>query len=211
MYRETIEHPFSIPEPIKKHLDLTSGKDLGRLYNLVPEGGLSPAVAPAESAPGTPNWSPLLADSCRLVARDGPAAPDRAKGPGRRTLLKALARDRPTALGRVHALWTLQALGSLGADDLLPALRDSDANVREQAARLCDGHLGEGSPLVESLLALARRPGLDGPIPDRLDTRQCRGSRSIHRSTDHDLPDGSGRSLDPGRGAQLDPGPGRRN
>ena len=27
MYRETIEHPFSIPEPIKKHLDLTSGRD----------------------------------------------------------------------------------------------------------------------------------------------------------------------------------------
>ena len=35
MYRETIEHPHSIPEPIKKHLDLTSGKDRGRLYNLV--------------------------------------------------------------------------------------------------------------------------------------------------------------------------------
>ena len=32
MYRETIEHPFSIPEPIKKHLDLTSGRDRGRLY-----------------------------------------------------------------------------------------------------------------------------------------------------------------------------------
>ena len=37
MYRETIEHPLSIPEPIKKHLDLTSGKDRGRLYKLVPE------------------------------------------------------------------------------------------------------------------------------------------------------------------------------
>ncbi len=35
MYRETIEHPLSIPEPIKKHLDLTSGKDRGRLYDLV--------------------------------------------------------------------------------------------------------------------------------------------------------------------------------
>ncbi|MGD0040564.1 MAG: PVC-type heme-binding CxxCH protein [Isosphaeraceae bacterium] len=35
MYRETIEHPWSIPEPIKQHLDLTSGKDRGRLYNLV--------------------------------------------------------------------------------------------------------------------------------------------------------------------------------
>ena len=38
MYRETIEHPASIPEPIKKHLDLTSGKDRGRLYDLRPDG-----------------------------------------------------------------------------------------------------------------------------------------------------------------------------
>jgi len=38
MYRETIEHPWSIPEPIKQHLDLTSGKDRGRLYNLVFDG-----------------------------------------------------------------------------------------------------------------------------------------------------------------------------
>ncbi len=38
MYRETIEHPWSIPEPIKQHLDLTSGKDRGRLYILAFDG-----------------------------------------------------------------------------------------------------------------------------------------------------------------------------
>ncbi len=39
MYRETIEHPFSIPEDIKRHLDLESGYDRGRIYRLVhPEG-----------------------------------------------------------------------------------------------------------------------------------------------------------------------------
>src|SRR5947209_15445809 len=37
MYRETIEHPASIPEPIQRHLDLTSGRDRGRLYEVVPE------------------------------------------------------------------------------------------------------------------------------------------------------------------------------
>ena len=46
MYRETIEHPLSIPEPIKKHLDLTSGKDRGRLYQLVYAGSrATPATA----------------------------------------------------------------------------------------------------------------------------------------------------------------------
>ena len=39
MYRETIEHPFSIPEDIKAKLDLESGTDRGRIYRLTPPGG----------------------------------------------------------------------------------------------------------------------------------------------------------------------------
>lgn len=35
MYRETIEHPHSIPVEIKKFLDLTNGSDRGRIYRLV--------------------------------------------------------------------------------------------------------------------------------------------------------------------------------
>ena len=38
MYREVIEHPASLPPVIKKHLDLTSGRDRGRIYRVVPEG-----------------------------------------------------------------------------------------------------------------------------------------------------------------------------
>lgn len=38
MYRETIEHPWSLPEPIKKHVDLNSGFDRGRIYRAAPEG-----------------------------------------------------------------------------------------------------------------------------------------------------------------------------
>ncbi|HAM71625.1 MAG TPA: cytochrome C, partial [Verrucomicrobiales bacterium] len=34
MYRETIEHPWSLPESIKKHLDLNSGNDRGRIYRI---------------------------------------------------------------------------------------------------------------------------------------------------------------------------------
>ena len=32
MYRETIEHPWSMPDDLKARLDLTSGRDRGRLY-----------------------------------------------------------------------------------------------------------------------------------------------------------------------------------
>ena len=36
--REVIEHPDSLPESIKAHLDLTSGRDRGRIYRVVPDG-----------------------------------------------------------------------------------------------------------------------------------------------------------------------------
>ncbi len=44
MYRETIEHPWSIPEPIKKHVDLNSGNDRGRIYRVAPEGFERPRI-----------------------------------------------------------------------------------------------------------------------------------------------------------------------
>ncbi len=42
MYREVIEHPKSLPPVIKRHLDLTSGRDRGRLYRLVPDDASPP-------------------------------------------------------------------------------------------------------------------------------------------------------------------------
>ncbi len=36
MYREFIEHPDSLPPAIKKHLDLNSGNDRGRIWRVVP-------------------------------------------------------------------------------------------------------------------------------------------------------------------------------
>src|SRR5204862_528589 len=38
MYRETIEHPWSIPDDIHDRLDLLSGRDRGRIYRLAPPG-----------------------------------------------------------------------------------------------------------------------------------------------------------------------------
>src|SRR5262249_33048622 len=37
MYREVIEPPWSPPPNLKKHLDLNSGNDRGRIYRIVPE------------------------------------------------------------------------------------------------------------------------------------------------------------------------------
>jgi putative membrane-bound dehydrogenase-like protein len=45
MYREIVEHPWSLPESLKKNLDLNSGNDRGRIYRIVPDGhSTRPAV-----------------------------------------------------------------------------------------------------------------------------------------------------------------------
>ena len=137
MYRETIEHPASIPEPIKKHLDLTSGKDRGRLYNLVPD-GFQARSAPRLSRAGTADLVALLADRDAwwretaqrlLIERNDPASVP---------LLTALAESRPNALGRLHALATLDVLNALTGDLILSALKDPEPGVRALAARLTE-------------------------------------------------------------------------
>ncbi len=44
MYRETIEHPWSLPQGIKAHLDLDSGNNRGRIYRVEPDGFARPSI-----------------------------------------------------------------------------------------------------------------------------------------------------------------------
>ena len=44
MYREVIEHPWSLPHGIKQHIDLDSGNDRGRIYRVVPENFVQPQL-----------------------------------------------------------------------------------------------------------------------------------------------------------------------
>ncbi len=140
MYRETIEHPLSIPEPIKKHLDLTSGKDLGRLYELLPAAGVKhrhPRLGKATTA----ELVALLADPAAWWRETAQRLLIERRDPAAIPLLKAMVTARPTALGRVHALWTLDALRELEADDLIRSARDPIAGVREQCIRLAGTRL----------------------------------------------------------------------
>lgn len=154
MYRETIEHPFSIPEPIKKHLDLTSGKDRGRLYNLVPD-SYRKRHKPSLSKATTPELVALLADKdawwreaaqrLLLERRDSTAVP----------LLKQTVLTRRGSIGRVHALWTLDALGALDTGDLLSSLVDTLPEVREQAVRLTEGRADAAPELLVAMILMA--------------------------------------------------------
>jgi putative membrane-bound dehydrogenase-like protein len=153
MYRETIEHPWSIPDDIKARLDLRSGSDRGHLYRLEP---------PGFTRRKTPNLG--LATTAELVARlDHPNAwhrdtahrllferQDRAAVEPLRSRLKAAGGP----LGALHALWSLDGLGALTEADLLGALAHDSAGIREHAVRLAEPRLADSPGLRERVRAL---------------------------------------------------------
>ena len=148
MYRETIEHPWSLPPNIKRFLDLNSGNDRGRIYRIVREGH-ERRPWPKIGGLGTPELVPLLEHpnawhretAARLIHERGNS--------GIAPKLRSLAAESQTGLGRLHALGALVGLNTLEPADLLRALSDADAGVRENAVRWSEGLLA--SPKTNEL------------------------------------------------------------
>ncbi len=152
MYRETIEHPASLPAEIKRHLDLTSGRDRGRLYRLAPA-DWTYRPTPQLSRMSTTELVPLLEHpnawhrdtASRLLyeRQDAAAIP----------ALRALLRASTSGLARFHSLGGLQGLRALTEDDLLAVLRDPEAGVRERAI-LAAEDFHESPTMASALLKL---------------------------------------------------------
>lgn len=155
MYRETIEHPWSIPDDIRAKLDLASGNDRGRIYRLVP---------PDASLPRMPRLK--HASTAELVGYlESPHAwwretADRLlyeqKNAQTPALLRQFARTTMLPQARVHVLYLLDSFAVLSYADLLGGLTDSDPHVREVAVRLCQPRLMASIELRKRLLTLAR-------------------------------------------------------
>jgi putative membrane-bound dehydrogenase-like protein len=131
MYRECIEHPESIPEAIKKHLDLTSGKERGRIWRVRRDGApayAKPALGKASAeelarALSRPEpWWRETAARLLFQSQDKSAIP---------ALEKLLLSESPAV--RVAALWSLEGLGERRGEALL---KDPSPDVREHAVRL---------------------------------------------------------------------------
>lgn len=159
VYREVIEHPASLPPVIKKHLDLTSGRDRGRIYRVVRESFRQPPI-PRLNRLSTPELVSTLTfengwhrdTASRLLY-------ERAD----RSAIEPLRRLASTAgqpLARMHALYVLQGLQALTADDLLARLSDEHPRVREHAVRLSEPLAEASAPLREALIRLVDDPDL---------------------------------------------------
>jgi putative membrane-bound dehydrogenase-like protein len=152
IYREVVEHPASIPEIIKQHLDLTSGKDRGRIWRVTSDGaaaykqpnlGKATAAELARTLTRRDGWWRETAARLLYERQDKSAVDE----------LHVVARDsKPES--RVAALWALDGLGSLDQSLISSALDDSCPDVREQAIRLAEPRADQAHALRDRLLSM---------------------------------------------------------
>jgi putative membrane-bound dehydrogenase-like protein len=160
MYREVIEHPASLPPIIKKHLDLTSGRDQGRLYRIVPDGFKQPRL-PRLSKASTADLVVASLGHSNGWTRDTAARllyerQDKAAI----TPLRELAEKSDEPLERMHALCALAGQNALTEDILLALMDDVHPRIREHAVRVAESFQGDPALIRDKLLDLADDPNL---------------------------------------------------
>ncbi len=135
MYREIIEHPWSLPAHLKQQMNLDSGRERGRLWRIAPEGNRQFSLKPDIHAGQPEKWVEQLAGAngwtadttARLMTESG-----------NRKWLDSLEQllHGHSAVGRMRALNLLATLGLLRAEHLALGLNDSEPMVRKNSIRI---------------------------------------------------------------------------
>ena len=137
MSREVIEHPWSLPENIKRHLDLNHGNQAGRIYRIASTGNViehdrSLGGLSADSlikALAHPNGWHRDTASRLLIERQNPEI---------KSSLISFFEETTSALARVHALYILNSQSWLGLGEIKAGLVDSSPVVRIHSLRLLE-------------------------------------------------------------------------
>ena len=156
MYREAIEHPWSLPDDIHAAIDLIKGVDKGRIWRLTPKGYKPRKIEPLGDKSSEelvklfshPNaWHRDTAHRLLFERQDPTVVSD----------LRSLLRQDVSALARLHALWSLDGLWKFTDADAVAALHDADAHVREHAVLLA------GQLVAARLPSTPSRKAIDSP------------------------------------------------
>jgi putative membrane-bound dehydrogenase-like protein len=145
MYREAIEHPWSLPDDIHAAIDLIKGVDKGRIWRLTPKGYKTRKLEPL----GDKSSAELV----KLLAHPNAWHRDTAhrllferQDPSVVAELRTTAKESTSALARLHALWCLDGLWRFTDADAVAALHDADAHIREHAVLLTEGLISANLP-----------------------------------------------------------------
>lgn len=153
MYREILES-IHVPDDVVKYLDLTSGREHGRIYRIAPNGFESAAaidlsqatteqlVQALESPVG---WQRTQAHRLLHEQQDASAV----------SPLRNLLAESSVPQARLHALWSLSGLQAVTTSDVLTALDDSHQAVQEHAIRLAEPLLNQSPQLLARVIEFA--------------------------------------------------------
>ncbi len=154
MVRYMIEHPDWLPPAGKEDLlpHYRLGDDKGRIYRIVPDNYTGRPAWPfpdtkvgtlVAALDSTNDWQRDKAQQCLLWNIDPAAIP----------LLEKLIDESSIAEARAQALATLAGMKALTTAQLVRALRDPSAGVREIAVQLCEGRTDAAIIAAASALA----------------------------------------------------------
>lgn len=159
MYREVIEHPASLHPIIKKHLDLDSGNDRGRIYRVV---AMDLPVRTVENLEvksdkelvgllDHPNaWHRLTAGRLLFERKAIAAIPE----------LIRFVETTESSVGKSSALYVLQSLGGLTPELLLKTSQTDSPDLLIHVLRNSEGLLGQSAALQDRVIELINHSDL---------------------------------------------------
>lgn len=159
-YRKIVEHPEWMSDEVNASGELYHGTDKGRIYRISPKGSAPMSWLDQLSLDiGSPlNLVQTLENPNIWWRRHAQRLLVDRKEPSSRDALMELVKTTESALGRVHALWTLEGLDWTDPVILDLALKDAHPGVRENAIKLAELHLDEFSVLLRQLFSMAQDP-----------------------------------------------------
>ncbi len=179
MYREYIEHPDSLPPAIKRHLDLNSGNDKGRLWRVVPEGftrkpwpRLGPrtdaelSALPPETGWHTTTASRLLHARRSQLPVSSPPAPPAMEAAARERIHEALEAGRGNAAARSMLAAFFTPSGTDWQPGYAAELARHAISSREEAATLFENAASGATPLAALRLAAFLEVSLPSALLD---------------------------------------------
>ena len=158
-YRRVIESPEWMSEEAIKAGGLYDGSDKGRIFRIAPKDG-----KPADWTRGLKLGDATTEELVKNLANPNSWWRMNAQrllvDQGNKSAIPALVEMTRTgsAVGRLHALWTLEGLGELKTEQIEQSLKDSVAGIRENGIKLAELHLKERPWLEKSLLVLQKDP-----------------------------------------------------
>jgi mono/diheme cytochrome c family protein/glucose/arabinose dehydrogenase len=132
MYRGIIQHKTYLTPYLKSEIkarNLTQPLNYGRIYRVIPKGkktrGVKIPQDPTKLIALLSNSNGWVRNKAQQVLVDGK---DKTLGFPLRQVLNSSSNN----LAKIHALWTMEGLGVLGKDDVLPLMKSTDWTLRMQ-------------------------------------------------------------------------------